>query len=191
MGGALPTLCILCPKTAFFCPKRRGTPVKPAKRRQTVATLYMCLDCPVTKSPFLISSSTICPRNGPKRAKKGVNVHRLCHKSPKPRAGRILGYVAPKPVPRAPSLATNPTFLCSRTLRIPQRDAQAPVSVVIWWKMAKNGLNVRCLCQTSPKPTTGLILGYVAQNRIPRPRSPPASPHFLRLLILKMAQRDA
>ena len=30
--------------------------------------------------------------------------------------------------------------------------------------MAKNGLNVRCLCQTGPKPRMGRILGYVAQN---------------------------
>ena len=43
-------------------------------------------------------------------------------------------------------------------------------------KMAKNGLNVRFLCQTSPKPIMGRILGYVAQNRIPRAPSPPAPP---------------
>ena len=46
-------------------------------------------------------------------------------------------------------------------------------------KVAKNGLNVRCLRQTDPKPRTGRILGYVVPNRIPRAPSPPASPHFL------------
>ena len=30
--------------------------------------------------------------------------------------------------------------------------------------MAKNGLNVRCLCPASPKPRTGLILSYVAEK---------------------------
>ena len=44
--------------------------------------------------------------------------------------------------------------------------------------MAKNGLNVRCLCQTCPKPRTGRILGYVAQNPIPRAPTPPATPPF-------------
>ena len=67
-----PKLRILCPKTAFFGPKRPRNPLKTAKRRETVRTLRVCLDCPVTKSPFLPSSSTICPRNGPKMAKNGL-----------------------------------------------------------------------------------------------------------------------
>ena len=56
--------------------------------------------------------------------------------------------------------------------------------------MAINGLNVRCLCQTRPKPKTGRILGYVAPNRIPRAPIPPASPHFLWFPPLRIAQRD-
>ena len=39
--------------------------------------------------------------------------------------------------------------------------------------MAKNGLNVRHLCQTGPKARTGRILAYVAQNRILRRRLDP------------------
>ena len=69
-GGALPNLRILCPKTAFFGPKRPRNSVKTGKRWQTVSTLHARLDCPVTKSPFLPSSSPICPRNGPKRRQK-------------------------------------------------------------------------------------------------------------------------
>ena len=57
--------------------------------------------------------------------------------------------------------------------------------------MAKNGLNVRCLCQTGPKPRTGRILGYVAQTRIPRAPIPPATPHFLWFPSLRIAQRAA
>ena len=53
------------------------------------------------------------------------------------------------------------------------------------------GLNVQCLCQTSPKPSTGRILDYVAQNRIPRAPSPPATPHFLWFPTLGITQRDA
>ena len=70
-GGALPKLRIFCPKTAFFGPKRPRNPVITAKRRQTVHTLHVRHHCPVNKSLFLPSSSTICPRNGPKMTKNG------------------------------------------------------------------------------------------------------------------------
>ena len=39
-------------------------------------------------------------------------------------------------------------------------------------------------------PGTGRILGYVAQKRIPRASSPPATPRFLWLPSLRLAQRD-
>ena len=60
----LPQKSLLWPKTAFFGSKRPRKAVKTAKRRQTVPTLHVRLDCPVNKSPFLPSSSRICPRNG-------------------------------------------------------------------------------------------------------------------------------
>ena len=82
-GGALPKLRILCPKTAFFGPKRPQNSVKTGKRRETVCTLHVRLDCPVTKSPFLPSRSTICPRNGPKML--------LVSKRPKTTNGPYLG----------------------------------------------------------------------------------------------------
>ena len=69
-GGALPKLRILCPKAAFFGPKRPQGPVITAKRRQTAATLHVRLDFTVTKSSLLPPNSTICPRNGPKRRQK-------------------------------------------------------------------------------------------------------------------------
>ena len=69
-GGALPKLRILCPKTAFFGPKRLRNPVETAKRKQTVATLHVRLDFTVTKSSLLPPNSTICPRNGQKRRQK-------------------------------------------------------------------------------------------------------------------------
>ena len=56
--------------------------------------------------------------------------------------------------------------------------------------MAKNGLPVRYLCPTQPKPRTGRILGKVAQNQLPRAPIPPATPQFLWFPSLKIAQRD-
>ena len=51
----------------FFGPKRPQSPFKSTKRRETVATLHVRLDLPVTRSPLLPSNSTICPRNGPQK----------------------------------------------------------------------------------------------------------------------------
>ena len=116
-GGALPKLRILCPKTAFFGPKRPQNRVITAKRRQRVPTLHMCLNWLVNKSPFLPSSSTICMRNGPKMAKNGLNMRYLCPTRPKPRTGRILGYVAQNQVPRAPIPPATPHLLWFPSLR--------------------------------------------------------------------------
>ena len=57
-----------------------------------------------------------------------------------------------------------------------------------WPKMAQLA---RSLCQTAPKTRTGRILGYVAQQHIPRAPSPPANPHFWWCPTLRIAQRDA
>ena len=86
--------------------------------KKKIATPHVRLDCSVTKSPLLPSDSTICPRNGPKRAKNGLNVRCLCQTSPKPRTGRILGYVARNRIPRAPSPPATPHFLWFPSLKI-------------------------------------------------------------------------
>ena len=132
-GGALPKLRILCPKTTFFGPKWHRNLVKTAKRRETIATLHMRPDCPVTKRPLLPSSSTICPRNGPKMANNGLNVRHLCQTGPKPRTDRILGYVAQNRIPRAPSPPATPHFLWLPSLKFAQTDAWTPVPVVTSW----------------------------------------------------------
>ena len=61
---------VLCPKTAFFGPKRPPNLVKTAKGRKTLAKLHVQLDFTVSKSPLVPFNSTICPRNGPKRCQK-------------------------------------------------------------------------------------------------------------------------
>ena len=131
--GALLELRILCPKIAVFGPKQPRNQVKTDKRRETVATLHVRVNCPVTKSPFLPSGSTICLRNGPKMAKNGLNVRYLCQTGPKPRTGRIFGYVAQNRILRARGSPATPHFLWFPSLRIAQRDAYTPVPLVTWW----------------------------------------------------------
>ena len=96
-GGALPKLRILCPKTAFFRPKRPSYPVKMDKRRETVATLHVRVDRPVTKSCVLCSTFAICPRNGPKMAKNGPDCAQFVSTSPKTENGPHLGLRGSKP----------------------------------------------------------------------------------------------
>ena len=45
-------------------------------------------------------------------------------------------------------------------------------------KKAPKSPKICAMCTNTPKPSTGRILGYVAQNPIPRAPSPPAAPTF-------------
>ena len=47
------------------------------------------------------------------------------------------------------------------------------------------------ICTNTPKPSTGRILGYMAQDRVPRAPSAPATPHFLWFASLRIGQQDA
>ena len=58
----------------------------------------------------------------PKKAPKSPKICAMCISTPKPRTGRILGYVAQKRIPRAPSPPAIPHFLWFPSLRIAQRD---------------------------------------------------------------------
>ena len=132
-GGALPKLHIWCPKTAFFGPKRPRYPVKTDKPRETVATLHVRLDCPVTKSSLLPSNSTICPRNGPKMAKNGLNVRYLCQTGPTQKTDRILIYT---PLPNSRLLH----HTAPRYVRRVQLDAYLWRKGLNSVKRAQNGL---------------------------------------------------
>ena len=123
-------LRILCPKTAFFGPKRPQNLVITPKRRQRVPTLHMCLNWLVNKSPFLPSSTTICPINSPKMSKNGLTVRYLCPTHPTPGRRRILGYVAQNQVPRARIPPATTHLLWFPSLRIAQRDPYNLVPVV-------------------------------------------------------------
>ena len=86
----------------------------------------MRLDCPVTKSPLLPASSTICPRTNPKTAKNGLNVRCLCPRGPKARTSHILGYVVQNKIPRAPSPPATPHFLWFPSLGITTETPRSP-----------------------------------------------------------------
>ena len=57
-------------------------------------------------------------------------------------------------------------------------------------KRRQKALKICTMCSNSPKQRTGRILGYVAQNPIPRGPSPPATPHFLWFPPPEMALTD-
>ena len=62
----------------------------------------------------LTENFTMCPRSAPKRPKTPHNLRNLAWvgaDSPKPRTGRILGYVARNAILRAPRTPTTPQFL--------------------------------------------------------------------------------
>ena len=58
-------------------------------------------------------------------------------------------------------------------------------------KKAPKSPEICAMCTNTPKPSTGRILGCVAQNPIPRAPIPPATPHFLWFPSVRIAQRDA
>ena len=110
--------CSLGPKTAIFGPKKPWNTFKTAKRRETVGTLHMQLDFPVSTSSLRPSNSMICPGNGPKRPPEAPNAD-----SHKPRTGHIFGYMAQNAIPRAPTPPATPHFLWFPPLKIAQTDA--------------------------------------------------------------------
>ena len=105
-------------KNSHFWAKKPWNTLKTAKRRETVGTLHMRLDFPVSTSSLQTSNSTICPGNGPKRPPEAPNAD-----SHKPRMGHIFGYMAQNAIPRAPTPPATPHFLWFPPLQIAQTDA--------------------------------------------------------------------
>ena len=58
-----------------------------------------------------------------------------------------------------------------------------------WVKKGPKSPRIRAMCTSTPKPSTGRILGYVAPNQILRTHGPPAMPIFLWFPSLRIAQR--
>ena len=112
LGGALPKLRILCPKAAFFGPKRPRKPVITAKRRQTVPTLHVRLDCPVNKRPFSPSSSMLCPKKWPKNGQKRPKCALLVSNTAKTKNGPYLGLRGSKPSSVGSYSTRNPPTFC-------------------------------------------------------------------------------
>ena len=110
--------CSLGFKTAIFGPKKPYNTFKTAKRRETMGTLHVQLDFPVSTSSLHPSNTMICPGNGTKRPPEAPNAD-----NHKPRIGHIFGYMAQNAIPRAPTPPATPHFLWFPSLRIAQTDA--------------------------------------------------------------------
>ena len=96
-------------KNSHFWAKNPRNTFKMTKRRETVGTLHVRLDFPVSTSSLRPSNSMICPRKGPKRPPEASNAD-----SHKPRTSHIFGYMAENAIPRAPTPpATPPLFVVS------------------------------------------------------------------------------
>ena len=80
------------------------------------------------------------------------------------------------------------TFLC-------QRPLCGPLTPPYVLETAQKGpQKPQILCRFAGdghKPRTGHIFGYMAQNAFPRAPTPPATPHILWFLHLRIAQMDA
>ena len=119
--------CSFCaPNKPFFGPKRPQNPLKTAKRRQTVTTLHVRLDFLVTKSSLLPSTSRICPRDGPKMAKNGLEYALLVSNSPKTKSCPYLGLVATIPIRRAPSPPATPKICYFQASKSPNETPRPP-----------------------------------------------------------------
>ena len=92
-----------------------------------MATLHVRLDFAVSKSPLEPSSALHeVSEKRPKKAPKSAKICVMCTNTPKPSTGRILGYVAQIPIPRAPSPPATRHFLWFPSLRIAQRATETP-----------------------------------------------------------------
>ena len=110
------------PQSGLFWPKTAPIPTHNGQTKANGSYTVRAPQLPRDQEPFPASSSTICPRNGPKMEKNDLNVRSLCQTRPKPRTGRILGYAAQIQIPRAPSpLATPPLFVVSKPQNPPTR----------------------------------------------------------------------
>ena len=110
--------CNLGPKTAIFGPKKPWSTFKTAKQRETVGTLHVRLDFPLSTSSLRPSNSMICTGKRPKKAPEAPNAD-----GHKPRIAHIFGYMAQNAIPRAPTPPATPHFLWFPALRIAQTDA--------------------------------------------------------------------
>ena len=99
-------------KNSIFGPKKPWNTFKTAKRRETVGTLHVRLDLPVSTSSLRPSNSMICPGNGPKRPPEAQNAN-----SHKPRIGHIFGYMSQNAIPRAPTPPATAHFFVVSTPR--------------------------------------------------------------------------
>ena len=109
-------------KQPFFAQKSPQTRAK----RPNQGKRWLHSTCGLTSPCQRALSCPSTPHMSDKRPKKAPKSHKICAmytNTPKPSTGCILGYVAQKPIPRAPSPPANPHFVWFPSPRIAQRDA--------------------------------------------------------------------
>ena len=72
-----------------------------------------CMSLPRVKEPSRAHQLHDVSEKRPKKAPKSPKICAICTNTPKPSTGRILGYVAQNPIPRAPSPPA-PLFVVSK-----------------------------------------------------------------------------
>ena len=121
--------CAFCaPKTAFFGPKRPRNSAKTAKRGANSSYTSCAPQLPRDQEPFIALELHDMSEKRPKKAPKSPKMCAMCINTPKPSTGRILGFVAQNPIPRAPSPPATPQLLCSTlqnclTIRLDSRTS--------------------------------------------------------------------
>ena len=76
-GPQFQKLQVRAKNSHFWAKKQPSNPFKTAKQRETVGTLNVRLDFPVSTSSLRPSNSTICPGNDPKRPPEAPNFVRI------------------------------------------------------------------------------------------------------------------
>ena len=97
LGGALPKLRSLCPKTVFFGSKRPQNLVKLDQQRELVGTLHMRPDFLVTNRRSQPYKSKVRLRNGSKMPQNGPDFGHFVSTSPKTKNGPYLRLRGSKP----------------------------------------------------------------------------------------------
>ena len=124
--GALPNLRSFGPKNSHFSPKTALVRVQnsqtKANGRYTPGATRLSRDQGTFGALQLYDMSEKWPKKAPKSPKNGA----MCTSTPKPRTGRILGYVAQKRIPRAPSPPATPHFLWFPSLEIADETRRPP-----------------------------------------------------------------
>ena len=122
-GRCPPKSAPLWAKKRHFSPKIAPKPGQIAETKGSGGYTARAVSLPRVKEPCSAIQLHDMSEKGHKKAPKCPKICAMCTNTRKPSTGRILGYVAQNPIPRAPSPPASPHVLWIGSLIIPQRDA--------------------------------------------------------------------